>query len=125
MFSIRPAVIFFFSERLPAKIVSSWWKYAQYYAATTCRNCEWNLLFVLQVNGRMILEGVLRIYWGVRNVIHLKEEDDQRTIAVRRRSMANSTDFYSDSEDEVRKTSALLLLYFPCFFLMVSLMLAK
>ncbi|KAG7161320.1 Ras association domain-containing protein 2-like [Homarus americanus] len=53
-----------------------------------------------EANGRMILEGVLKIYWGVRNVIHLKEEDDQRTIAVRRRSTANSTAFYSDSDDE-------------------------
>ncbi|XP_064101588.1 ras association domain-containing protein 4-like [Macrobrachium nipponense] len=53
-----------------------------------------------EANGRMILEGVLRIYWGVRNVIHLKEEDDQRTIAVRRRSTVNSTDFYSDNSDD-------------------------
>ncbi|KAK8750806.1 hypothetical protein OTU49_015009 [Cherax quadricarinatus] len=53
-----------------------------------------------EANGRMILEGVLKIYWGVRNVIHLKEEDDQRTIAVRRRSTTNSAAFYSDSEDE-------------------------
>ncbi|XP_045598504.1 uncharacterized protein Rassf isoform X2 [Procambarus clarkii] len=53
-----------------------------------------------EANGRMILEGVLKIYWGVRNVIHLKEEDDQRTIAVRRRSTANSAAFYSDSDDE-------------------------
>ncbi|XP_071523810.1 uncharacterized protein Rassf isoform X1 [Panulirus ornatus] len=53
-----------------------------------------------EANGRLILEGVLRIYWGVRNIIHLKEEDDQRTIAVRRRSTANSAAFYSDSEDE-------------------------
>ena len=51
----------------------------------------------------MILEGVLRIYWGVQNVIHLKEEDDQRTIAIRRRSTVNSEAFYSDnSDDEVR-----------------------
>lgn len=49
----------------------------------------------------MILEGVLKIYWGVRNVIHLKEEDDQRTIAVRRRSGVNSEAFYPDSDDEV------------------------
>lgn len=30
-------------------------------------------------NGKLILEGVLRIYWGVNNLIHLKEDDDQRT----------------------------------------------
>ncbi|KAK7066745.1 Ras association domain-containing protein 2, partial [Halocaridina rubra] len=53
-----------------------------------------------EANGRMILEGVLRIYWGVRNVIHLKEEDDQRTLTVRRRSTVNSAAFYSDTDDE-------------------------
>ncbi|ROT64600.1 hypothetical protein C7M84_017446 [Penaeus vannamei] len=53
-----------------------------------------------EANGRVILEGVLKIYWGVRNVIHLKEEDDQRTIAVRRRSGVNSEAFYPDSDDE-------------------------
>ncbi|XP_042876250.1 ras association domain-containing protein 4-like [Penaeus japonicus] len=53
-----------------------------------------------EANGRVILEGVLKIYWGVRNVIHLKEEDDQRTIAVRRRSGVNPEAFYPDSDDE-------------------------
>uniref|UniRef100_T1IQK5 LIM zinc-binding domain-containing protein n=1 Tax=Strigamia maritima TaxID=126957 RepID=T1IQK5_STRMM len=38
-------------------------------------------------NGKLILEGVLRIYWGVNNLIHLKEDDDQRThIQVRKRN---------------------------------------
>jgi len=37
-----------------------------------------------QVNGRLILEGALRIYWGVRGVIHLKEDDDQRTVVTAR-----------------------------------------
>lgn len=32
----------------------------------------------------MILEGALRIYWGVRGVIHLKEDDDQRTVVTAR-----------------------------------------
>ncbi|GIY12629.1 ras association domain-containing protein 2, partial [Caerostris extrusa] len=35
-------------------------------------------------NGRLILEGSLRIFWGVSNVIHLKEDHDDR-IPVRRR----------------------------------------
>lgn len=36
------------------------------------------------MNGRLILEGALRIYWGVRGVIHLKEDDDQRTVVTAR-----------------------------------------
>ncbi|KAK4320225.1 hypothetical protein Pmani_008916 [Petrolisthes manimaculis] len=53
-----------------------------------------------EANGRLILEGVLKIYWGVCNVIHLKEEDDQRTIAVRRRSTVTAANINSDSDDE-------------------------
>ncbi|XP_034950481.1 uncharacterized protein Rassf [Chelonus insularis] len=37
-----------------------------------------------EVNGRLILEGALRIYWGVQGVIHLKEDDDQRTVVTAR-----------------------------------------
>lgn len=33
---------------------------------------------LLQVNGRPVLEGALRIYWAVTDIIHLKEDDDQR-----------------------------------------------
>ncbi|KAG8192167.1 hypothetical protein JTE90_027808 [Oedothorax gibbosus] len=36
-------------------------------------------------NGRLILEGPLRIFWGVSNVIHLKEDHDDR-MPVRRRN---------------------------------------
>ncbi|KAK3914910.1 Ras association domain-containing protein 2 [Frankliniella fusca] len=40
-----------------------------------------------EVNGRLVLEGALRIYWGVVGVIHLKEEYDQRTVVtVRKRN---------------------------------------
>lgn len=35
-----------------------------------------------EVNGRLILEGSLRIHWGVQGVIHLKENDDQRTVVT-------------------------------------------
>ncbi len=31
-----------------------------------------------EVNGRLVLEGVLRLYWGVHSAIQLKEDDDQR-----------------------------------------------
>ncbi|KAJ8674865.1 hypothetical protein QAD02_010651 [Eretmocerus hayati] len=37
-----------------------------------------------EVNGRLVLEGALRIHWGVRGVIHLKEDDDQRTVVTAR-----------------------------------------
>lgn len=40
-----------------------------------------------EVNGRLVLEGALRVYWGVQSVIHLKEDDDQRTVVtVRKRN---------------------------------------
>lgn len=43
--------------------------------------------FCWQVNGRLVLEGALRIYWGVSGMIHLKEDDDQRTVVtVRKRN---------------------------------------
>ncbi|XP_064458134.1 ras association domain-containing protein 2-like isoform X2 [Ornithodoros turicata] len=37
-------------------------------------------------NGRLILEGSIRIYWGVNRVIRLKEEHDDRITVRRRRS---------------------------------------
>lgn len=49
-----------------------------------------------EVNGRLVLEGALRIHWGVQGVIHLKEDDDQRTVVtVRKRNSCrcrNSTE---------------------------------
>uniref|UniRef100_A0A1B0CI23 Putative ras gtpase effector rassf2 n=1 Tax=Lutzomyia longipalpis TaxID=7200 RepID=A0A1B0CI23_LUTLO len=40
-----------------------------------------------EVNGRLVLEGAIRVYWGVQGVIHLKEDDDQRTVVtVRKRN---------------------------------------
>uniref|UniRef100_A0A023F2L5 Putative ras gtpase effector rassf2 n=1 Tax=Triatoma infestans TaxID=30076 RepID=A0A023F2L5_TRIIF len=38
-----------------------------------------------EVNGRLVLEGSLRIYWGVSGVIHLKEDVDQRTVVTIRK----------------------------------------
>jgi hypothetical protein len=35
------------------------------------------------VNGRLVLEGVLRICWGVEHSIRIKEFDDKRLIAKR------------------------------------------
>lgn len=55
-----------------------------------------------EVNGRLILEGALRIYWGVRGVIHLKEDDDQRTVvtARNRNSCRRSVSDEDNSDDE-------------------------
>jgi Ras association domain-containing protein 2/4 len=51
------------------------------------------------VNGRVVLEGALRIYWGIQGVIHLKEDDDQRTVVtIRKRNSVrypNSVDIVS------------------------------
>lgn len=59
------------------------------------------------MNGRLVLEGALRIHWGVQGVIHLKEDDDQRTVVtVRKRNSIRFNngleydDKMSDEEDE-------------------------
>ncbi|XP_066150511.1 uncharacterized protein Rassf [Euwallacea fornicatus] len=55
-----------------------------------------------EVNGRYVLEGSLRIHWGVHGVIHLKENDDQRTVVtVRKRNScrASSSPEYDTDED--------------------------
>ncbi|KAK7866643.1 hypothetical protein R5R35_000262 [Gryllus longicercus] len=44
-----------------------------------------------EVNGRLVLEGALRIHWGVIGMIHLKEDDDQRTVVtIRKRNSCRS-----------------------------------
>lgn len=52
-----------------------------------------------EMNGMVVLEGALRIYWGIQGVIHLKEEDDQRTVVtIRKRNSVrypNSVDIVS------------------------------
>lgn len=49
---------------------------------------------------RLILEGSLRVHWGVMGVIHLKENDDQRTVTIRKRNSRLSQDY--DSDDDVQ-----------------------
>lgn len=44
-----------------------------------------------EVNNRLILEGPLRVFWGVQGVIHLKEDDDQRTFVVRKRNSCRAS----------------------------------
>ncbi|KAJ8681334.1 hypothetical protein QAD02_017121 [Eretmocerus hayati] len=53
-----------------------------------------------EVNGRLILEGALRIYWGVRGVIHLKEDDDQRTVVTARHRNSCRRSYVHHDEDE-------------------------
>ncbi|XP_065090446.1 uncharacterized protein Rassf [Ochlerotatus camptorhynchus] len=58
-----------------------------------------------EVNGRLLLEGALRIYWGVQGIIHLKEDDDQRTVVtVRKRNsyrLSNPSSMVSAVQDMV------------------------
>lgn len=62
-----------------------------------------------EVNGRFILEGSLRIHWGVQGVIHLKENDDQRTVVtVRKRNSLHRPNDYSpdyDTDDDIQNIS--------------------
>ncbi|KAI4457727.1 rassf [Holotrichia oblita] len=52
-----------------------------------------------EVNGRLVLEGSLRIHWGVLGVIHLKENDDQRTVVtIRKRNSCRISDYDSDED---------------------------
>lgn len=55
-----------------------------------------------EVNGRIVLEGALRIYWGIQGMIHLKEDDDQRTVVTIRKRYSvrypNSVDIIRNSQ---------------------------
>ncbi|XP_076672078.1 ras association family member isoform X2 [Andrena cerasifolii] len=59
-----------------------------------------------EVNGRLILEGALRIYWGVRGVIHLKEDDDQRTVVTARNRNSCRRSVSDSIEDEEKEDNA-------------------
>ena len=69
--------------------------------------------FILQANGQLILEGVLRIYWGVQNVIHLKEEDSARIQHTSQRPVSQIIDatMYNDSDEDV--SSNVIFTYLP------------
>lgn len=60
-----------------------------------------------EVNGRYILEGSLRIHWGVQGVIHLKENDDQRTVVTvrKRNSYRVSSSPEYDTDDDIQNIS--------------------
>lgn len=58
------------------------------------------------MNGRFILEGSLRIHWGIHGVIHLKENDDQRTVVtVRKRNSYRSPSPDYDTDDDIQNIS--------------------
>jgi hypothetical protein len=54
-------------------------EYNQYYEGKS------NVIHYRERNGKFILEGSIRIYWDVSNVIQLKEDNDDR-VFIRRRS---------------------------------------
>ncbi|KAL0280632.1 UNVERIFIED_CONTAM: hypothetical protein PYX00_001864 [Menopon gallinae] len=73
-----------------------------FYDGKNGKSCE---IRSREVNGRLVLEGALRIYWGVIGMIHLKEDDDQRTVVtIRKRNSlrySNGQDNDSDLEGSV------------------------
>lgn len=69
-----------------------------------------------EVNERLVLEGALRICWGVQGVIHLKEDDDQRTvITVRKR---NSCRYNANDGDSDRNVSFNFIRFCSIFFIL-------
>ncbi|XP_037732139.1 uncharacterized protein LOC119563017 [Drosophila subpulchrella] len=62
-----------------------------------------------EVNNRLVLEGALRVYWGVQGMIHLKEDDDQRILVRKRNSCRVSKaadESSSDKENEASESLA-------------------
>ena len=57
-----------------------------------------------EVNSRLILEGVLKVYWGVDSSIRLKEFDDKRIIAAKKLEAAAAK---SRREERDRKAMSL------------------
>ena len=51
-----------------------------------------------EVNDRLVIEGVLRIFWSIQHSIRVKEEHDQRPIIMRRKSSTkNDQEVQSDA----------------------------
>ncbi|KAL1459329.1 hypothetical protein WDU94_011323 [Cyamophila willieti] len=59
-----------------------------------------------EVNGRLVLEGALRIHWGITGVIHLKEDYDQRVVVTirKRNSMRSESESQSNGHDDLSDT---------------------
>uniref|UniRef100_A0A8D8YTB8 Ras association domain-containing protein 2 n=1 Tax=Cacopsylla melanoneura TaxID=428564 RepID=A0A8D8YTB8_9HEMI len=53
-----------------------------------------------EVNGRLVLEGALRIHWGITGVIHLKEDDDQRVVVTIRKRNSMRSESQSNGHDD-------------------------
>jgi hypothetical protein len=71
------------SDQMSDKILETKLKeYNQYYEG------KGNTIQYRERNGKFILEGSVRIYWDVSNVIQLKEDNDDR-VFIRRRSYYN------------------------------------
>ncbi|XP_069698232.1 ras association domain-containing protein 4 isoform X2 [Periplaneta americana] len=56
-----------------------------------------------EVNGRLVLEGALRIHWGVLGMIHLKEDDDQRTVVTIRKRNSCRSGIFNGVDFEVER----------------------
>ncbi|XP_063704894.1 uncharacterized protein LOC134834238 isoform X2 [Culicoides brevitarsis] len=60
-----------------------------------------------EVNGRLVFEGPLRVYWGIEGIIHLKEDCDQRTVVLvrKRNSWRTMKDLSSDKVPLINTSS--------------------
>ena len=65
-----------------------------------------------EVNGRLVLEGVLRLYWGVHSAIQLKEDDDQRLPSNIESKSAIQTDCEVEKDVLSLKNSKISFSYF-------------
>lgn len=78
-----------------------------------------------EVNGRLVLEGALRIHWGVKGVIHLKENDDQRTVVtIRKRNSCRYSVGKSgvvSPNDSINGDSVIVYLLFSSYLHYISL----
>jgi len=63
-------------------------EYNQFY-----ENAAKNQISSREVNGRLILEGVIKIYWGTEGSIRLKEYDDTRVISRHRKALSVGHNF--------------------------------
>ena len=53
-----------------------------------CCNLSWLQVSSREVNGRLVLEGVLTIYWGTETTVRLAETADNRVIARQRKTQS-------------------------------------
>ena len=69
---------------------------ALFYSTVAKNQISWR-----EVNGRLVLEGIIKVYWGTEASVRLKEWDDARVIsrgsARSRKVMSVGPDFASTS----------------------------